>query len=189
MNGLIGFLFLVGGLIGFFSPQTAWYLSIGWKLRDSEPSDAVLAWNRISGVILVLIGFIMIASSCANLFTGGSQGRWAEQFQQRVEAGEISSISIIISPAKKLTDDELSEVSPFIREATLIPFDIPNSYSSSGHGTLKFNDGFEVDLEFFGSSGGIELHPNDIDKGFKIESVQLERWFRAYLNEMYETVD
>jgi|GEM_PF-919153 len=186
MNGLIGFLFLIGGLIAFFSPQTAWYLSIGWKLRDAEPSDAALAWNRISGVVLVVIGFIMIVSSCATLFTGGSEGRWAERFQQRVEAGEISAISIPVSPAKKLTDVELSEVIALIREAELIPFDIPNSYGSSGYGTLKFNDRTEVHIEFFGPSGGIELHPNDTDKGFRIESSRLESWFKVYLDNMYQ---
>jgi len=55
---------------------------------------------------------------------------------------------------------------------------------------LDFEDGTKVHIEFFGSSGGIsggiELHPNEINKGFRIETAQLERWFQVYLNNMYD---
>ncbi|URN94588.1 MAG: hypothetical protein NAG76_22690 [Candidatus Pristimantibacillus lignocellulolyticus] len=184
MNGFIGLLFLIGGLMAFFSPQTAWYLSIGWKLRDAEPSDAVLAWNRISGVILVLIGFIMVVSSCATLFTGGSQGRWAAQFQERVEAGEVSEIKIESYQNIYLTTDELTEIIALIRDAELSPFEKPTMYGYSGSGLLTFDNGDEVELILFGSSGGIELHPRDIDKAFKIESSRLESRISSYLNKI-----
>jgi hypothetical protein len=42
-------LFAVFGLINVFSPSTGWYLSVGWKFKDAEPSDVVLLLHRIGG--------------------------------------------------------------------------------------------------------------------------------------------
>ena len=52
-------------LIGVFNtawPKGAWYLEVGWKLRDAEPSDAALKVNRAIGVLaLIVAGILMIA--------------------------------------------------------------------------------------------------------------------------------
>ena len=57
--GLILVLLFVGGINTAF-PQAAWYLETGWKIKDAEPSEAALAWNRIVGVVLLVIAGIMI---------------------------------------------------------------------------------------------------------------------------------
>jgi len=58
---LIVSLLLIGvGLWGLLSPQTAWYLSYGWRYKNAEPSDLALALERIGGGIAVVIGILTI---------------------------------------------------------------------------------------------------------------------------------
>ena len=57
--GLILVLLFVGSINTAF-PQAAWHLDVGWKVKDAEPSEAALAWNRIVGVVLLLIAVVMM---------------------------------------------------------------------------------------------------------------------------------
>ena len=57
--GIILFLLFVGG-INTACPQLTWHLDVGWKVKDAEPSEAALAWNRIVGVVLLLIAVVMM---------------------------------------------------------------------------------------------------------------------------------
>jgi len=57
--GLILVLLFVGG-INTACPQLTWHLDVGWKVKDAEPSEAALAWNRGIGVVLLIIAGIMI---------------------------------------------------------------------------------------------------------------------------------
>ena len=57
--GIILFLLFVGG-INTACPQLTWHLDVGWKVKDAEPSEAALTWNRIVGVVLLVIAGIMI---------------------------------------------------------------------------------------------------------------------------------
>ena len=49
----------IGG-INTACPQLTWHLDVGWKVKDAEPSEAALTWNRIVGVVLLVIAGIMI---------------------------------------------------------------------------------------------------------------------------------
>lgn len=57
--GVILLLLLIGG-INTACPQLTWHLDVGWKVKDAEPSEAALTWNRIVGVVLLVIAEIMI---------------------------------------------------------------------------------------------------------------------------------
>ena len=57
--GIILLLLFVGG-INTACPQLTWHLDVGWKVKDAEPSEAALTWNRIVGVVLLVIAGIMI---------------------------------------------------------------------------------------------------------------------------------
>ena len=57
--GIILFLLFVGS-INTACPQLTWYLDVGWKVKDAEPSEAALAWSRIVGVVLLLIAVVMM---------------------------------------------------------------------------------------------------------------------------------
>lgn len=57
--GLIFFL-LVIGVINTAWPQATWYLDVGWKVKDAEPSKAALIWGRVVGVALLIIAAVMM---------------------------------------------------------------------------------------------------------------------------------
>ncbi|WP_069650123.1 DUF6199 family natural product biosynthesis protein [Caloranaerobacter ferrireducens] len=59
-RNLLGLLFIALGIIGILSPKISWYLSIGWKLKEAEPSKIALVINRILGVILFVVGIITL---------------------------------------------------------------------------------------------------------------------------------
>ncbi|GGH31043.1 DUF6199 family natural product biosynthesis protein [Paenibacillus segetis] len=185
MNGFFGFILLIIGIISAASPNTAWYLSVGWKIKDAEPSEAALAMNRVVGVIASIVGLIILISSCASMFTGGSDAKWEKQFQQRIEAGEVSEIKFGLVDQTILTSEERMEVTDLIHEAQLEPFDPGNIWGSSGSGTISFVDGYQVDLVLFGNSGGIELHPNETENAYRIQSDSLESWIRTHITNNY----
>ncbi|MEI3079428.1 MAG: DUF6199 family natural product biosynthesis protein [Oscillospiraceae bacterium] len=57
--GIILFLLFVGG-INTACPQLTWYLDVGWKVKDGEPSEAALGWNRTVGVVLLIVAVVMM---------------------------------------------------------------------------------------------------------------------------------
>jgi hypothetical protein len=46
---LLAVFLLLIGLFNLFAPRAARFASIGWKIRNAEPSDAYLAVHRIGG--------------------------------------------------------------------------------------------------------------------------------------------
>ena len=59
--GLILFLLVIGG-INTVWPQAVWYLDVGWKVKDAEPSEAALTWSRVVGVVVLIIAAVMIVA-------------------------------------------------------------------------------------------------------------------------------
>ena len=57
--GIILFLLFVGG-INTACPQLTWYLDVGWKVKDGEPSEAALGWSRTVGVVLLIVAGVMM---------------------------------------------------------------------------------------------------------------------------------
>lgn len=57
--GIILFLLFVGG-INTACPQLTWYLDVGWKVKDGEPSEAALGWSRTVGVVLPIVAVVMM---------------------------------------------------------------------------------------------------------------------------------
>ncbi|TFB19561.1 hypothetical protein E3U55_10390 [Filobacillus milosensis] len=58
---LIGFILILVGILSATFPYAAWYLEIGWKLHDTEPSEFALIANRVIGVFISIVGlFILI---------------------------------------------------------------------------------------------------------------------------------
>lgn len=53
-------LLILLGLFNLIFPRAAWFLEIGWKIRDSEPSDGALILHRVIGVILCIAGILNI---------------------------------------------------------------------------------------------------------------------------------
>ncbi|MBD7970585.1 DUF6199 family natural product biosynthesis protein [Paenibacillus gallinarum] len=176
MNGVVGCLFIIVGLVAAISPYSAWYLSVGWKFKDAEPSDLALGVERIVGIVLVIAGFIMVISSCS---AGSADRNWPDKFKEKLAAGEVQEISIgFVSPVT-LTTEETTEVVRMMEEAELTPMDSSNVYGANNSGSMMFTDQTSVEIVFFGNSGSIELHPSRTEKIYIINSEDLEKWYRV----------
>ncbi len=56
----IGVIVIVIGLFNALTPETAWYISIGWRIKDSKPTEGAVKFGRIAGIAAAVIGFIMV---------------------------------------------------------------------------------------------------------------------------------
>jgi hypothetical protein len=56
----LGIVFILFGLLGAIFPQVAWYLEVGWKLRDAEPSELALIANRVGGILASIVGLFLL---------------------------------------------------------------------------------------------------------------------------------
>lgn len=52
----MGILFILIGLFQVVFPRAAWYIEMGWKFKDAEPSEGYLIFSRIIGVLICIIG-------------------------------------------------------------------------------------------------------------------------------------
>lgn len=57
---IIGLVLMISGLISIINPRLAFFLELGWRLRDSEPSDLYLAFSRGVGVVLTIAGIFLL---------------------------------------------------------------------------------------------------------------------------------
>lgn len=177
MTGFIGIVAIIIGLIIVIWPYFAWFLQLGWMLEDSKPSDLVLSVERILGIIFVIVGFILIVSSCS---TGkGEDDKWLEQFKEKLEAGQVKEISIGMINPTILSEEETNTVIKMIQDAELRPFDSGNAFGASATGEITFIDKTSVEIVIFGASGGIELHPDATKKEYEIVNEDLKNWFHT----------
>ena len=53
---------LLAALGGFnlLLPRASWYLSYGWRYKNAEPSDLVLAINRIGGGAILAVALLLL---------------------------------------------------------------------------------------------------------------------------------
>jgi len=59
-NFLIGLLVIGIGALTIAFPKTHWFLSWGWRYKNSEPSNAALTVSAIMGVIIIIAGVILL---------------------------------------------------------------------------------------------------------------------------------
>ena len=58
---------IIFGIINFLFPRLSWRLKLGWRAKDSEPSDAVLIITRIIGIVAIIIGVYLLFVSGINI--------------------------------------------------------------------------------------------------------------------------
>src|SRR5690606_27510871 len=59
-GGPIGIILMLIGLLLAVFPYGAWYLEIGWRLKDAEPSDLALIVNRVGGILIGIVGLFIL---------------------------------------------------------------------------------------------------------------------------------
>lgn len=174
--GLVGFILLLAGIFSAASPYHSWYLSYGWRFKDAEPSDAALVLQRISGVIAVIVGLILLISSCSS---GSADSHWIRDFKDKLAAEEVQEIKVGFINPVTLNKEDTETVIRLLQEATLEPFEAGNSFGYNNSGEIIFKDGSPVTI-IIGTSGSTELHPTSTDSEFRVNSSSLESWFRTH---------
>ena len=53
-------LLILIGILNIALPDVAWYLEYGWRYKDAEPSDAAIIFNRIGGVVAIVIAVVIM---------------------------------------------------------------------------------------------------------------------------------
>lgn len=48
------------GVLNVAKPRIAWWLAIGWRFKDAEPSNLALILNRVGGVICIIGGILAL---------------------------------------------------------------------------------------------------------------------------------
>ncbi|QHW34007.1 hypothetical protein GZH47_26590 [Paenibacillus rhizovicinus] len=176
-----GFLLMLLGIFNAAFPYPAWYMSIGWRIKDAEPTEAALFMNRAVGVIAALVGLIIMFSSCS--VGGGSSSGYADVFQKRLIAGEVQDIKMGMSAAAPsvLTEDEVAHAVDLMAHAPMESFKLDAMYGAGGEATIVYADGTTDELLLWGPSGGIELHPRSGgDRAYRFQSDELESLFRSW---------
>ena len=59
-NSIAIFLLIVLGIFNIVAPHSAWYLEYGWRYKDAEPSDLAISFNRLGGVVAVVIAIVLL---------------------------------------------------------------------------------------------------------------------------------
>ncbi|RAP74347.1 DUF6199 family natural product biosynthesis protein [Paenibacillus montanisoli] len=154
---MVGFFVLVIGLIMAVWPYAAWYVSVGWQFKDASPSELALTIQRIVGIVFVIVGFVIMISSCS--IGGNARSEWPDTFKEKLSAGEVQKITIgFVSPVS-LTQEETYTIINILKNAELKPFDPDTSYATVEEGKIVFKDATTVELVFGSTStGGNELH-------------------------------
>lgn len=179
MTGFLGAVIITIGLVIAIWPKIAWYLRLGWRFKNAEPNGLALGAERVTGVVLVIAGFILIVSSCSS---GNAERRWSEQFKEKLNSGQVQEISIGMINPIVLSEEETDRMIQMIQDAELRPFDAGNSFGASNTGTITFKDQTRVDMVILGPSGGIELHPGDAQSEYEIMSEGLKSWLKRFGN-------
>lgn len=52
--------FLIIGLFFLISPRKAWYIVIGWQIKNAEPTDGAIKIYRLIGLFLVVTRILRI---------------------------------------------------------------------------------------------------------------------------------
>lgn len=58
---IVAAILLVGaGAFYAVAPEKAWHWNVGWRFKDAEPSDAALTFNRVIGIVVIILGVITL---------------------------------------------------------------------------------------------------------------------------------
>lgn len=177
MNAFIGFIMLVIGMITAISPYTGWYMSLGWRLKDAEPSDLALSTQRVSGVVLVIVGMIFLLSSCS---LGISKDSWPERFHERLTTVEVEKITVGFVDTVTIKEEEVQEIVDRLKQSQFESFELGTTYGFNNSAQITFEDGYSIEVIIGGPSGGVEVHPDEKEVAYKILNSGLEGWFTSH---------
>ena len=63
-KGFFGLVLLGIGIFYYSNPEAAFHIGEGWKYDNLEPSEAGLDGYRLGGLVGIIIGILLLFSSC-----------------------------------------------------------------------------------------------------------------------------
>lgn len=164
------------GIINVFYPYAGWYLSIGWRLKDAEPSNAALAVQRFSGVAGAAIGVVILFTTVSGAMQAN---QWPSKFKAQVTVDQIEEMRMRNTPFSR---EEIERVVNLIQEAPIYKSgERENAFGSSGSLDIKFKNG--VTETIYMRIGGLEIHPRGMKHAYRVESEELDKMLSAKSNE------
>ena len=137
MEILYFIIIMVIGLFNVLSPETAWYLSHGWRFKDAEPSDLALSVHRVTGAGAMIIGILLIVlrfGSCVS--TNAGKNELISSFNK----DNIKSVSVTYDLRRSSLLNE-SQIEEFIRIMNSgIKIEVPNDKGGSSRSGSYFLD-------------------------------------------------
>jgi hypothetical protein len=170
MIGLAIFLLMVG-LFNTLAPRAAWYGSIGWKLRDAEPSDVYLAIARMGGVAACIISIVIFISAAT-----WDDGSASEKTLRSELAGHVDTMMINNQAASNT-----AEVVNWVRSAEWTKPDVDyrnQAFSWKDEVDMRFVDGYTIAV-FYKGDGQFGVGDNVLYPTYMFTSPQLESWIQS----------
>jgi hypothetical protein len=168
---------VVIGLFSLFAPRIAWFFSIGWKIRNSEPSDAYLIMNRIGGGIACIVAIIIFITAG----TGNKETSTTEKMiRDNLTNNQIESVTLQMQPVSSTDADELKKwiLNSNWKKPT-IDYRKQNSFSSVAELDLHYVDGHGIEILYMGNEQ-FGISENTLYPEYVFSSPSLVNWLSAH---------
>gem|GEM_PF-1764692 len=162
------FLIFVYSIIAIFAPRMAWYLSIGWKFKNSEPSEGALGFHRLSGIVVAIVTFIIIVNNISNSVSTNS---WPNKFLHKVTVENVDKI--IVGDNKDLSSDEIEGFVKVINNVNMRKGPQESGFGYSKAINIIFKDGTGEIIYDAGSY--FKIRPYGMDSEYSFDSLELQQ--------------
>ena len=124
------------------APRAAWYLSVGWKLRDAEPSDTYLIMNRLGGGLAIFVAIILFITSAVHYHNVASE---ESNLHQLIKNTPIESITIQMA---SVTINDKASFKNWILDPDWVKVDSNDlSFGASSEIAIRFNNNQVVTID------------------------------------------
>lgn len=174
----VGVVLLLVGLFHLAFPYVSWFLSIGWKIRDAEPSDAYLGFTRVGGGIAAGVGLITLIVGILQALVGNYYNtNTFATFAKEMTVSNIRSIREQHSSVRA-TPAQIREFVHDIRGVEITYTVTGGGFSGVNSFTISCRDGYAASLinvdngGMFGVASGTAWGAPD----YEFHSASLARW-------------
>lgn len=188
MSVAIGLFFILIGLFHLAFPYASWYLSIGWKIRDAEPSDGYLVLTRVGGGLAAGIGLIVLVVGIVQAVQVTVQQShkldgW-QTFQREMTVNNIIAIGEQYQSAKA-TSEQIKAFVADIKDVNLT-FGVTggNTFSAMDSFTITCRDGYQASLINVDNNGtfGIASGTAWLAPDYEFNSDSLNTWAQQFIS-------
>jgi hypothetical protein len=179
----VAFLLLLIGLFHVIFPRASWFMSIGWKLRDAEPSDAYLALSRVGGgLVSVITVIVLIVEMVQGTAQANHQMDEWNTFRQEMTVQNITSITEQPTGTPAATQQQIDA---FVKDINNVSSPAPSNPNQGGGASaystylISCKDGYQVvliEVDQQGTFGITKDTAVGIIPDYKFTSASLTDW-------------